>query len=59
MFVCVCPSDSFRERKEHGSALKLANELIDLDKRTGGTYRRRDELHKKAEQNRGFAHFLR
>lgn len=52
-------SDSFRKRKEFGSGTKLAKELLDLNNRTGGTYRMRDEMHKRAEANRGFAHFMR
>ncbi|KAI0560868.1 30S ribosomal protein S7 [Gracilaria domingensis] len=50
--------DAFRERKEHGGGLKLANELAALDKREGGAFARREEMHKRAEANRAFAHFM-
>lgn len=53
-------SDAFRDRKEKtSSGLRLAAELVDLDQRKGKAYKRRDDLHKRAEQNRAFAHFLR
>ncbi|PXF41996.1 30S ribosomal protein S7 [Gracilariopsis chorda] len=51
--------DAFRERKENGGGLKLANELFALEKRQGGAYSRREEMHKRAEANRAFAHFAR
>lgn len=49
--------DSFRKRKELGSANRLAKELVELKDFSGGAYKMRDDLHKRAEQNRGFAHF--
>jgi small subunit ribosomal protein S7 len=52
-------SDAFRSRKEHGSGLKLARELADLESKTGKAYKRREELHKQAEANRAYSHFLR
>lgn len=52
-------SDAFRERKERGAGLRLANELVDLERGAGGAWRRREELHRRAEQNRAFAHFAR
>lgn len=51
--------DAFRDRKEHGSALRLANELLDLDRKTGNAWKMREDLHRRAEQNRAFAHFVR
>lgn len=56
LFTC---SDAFRDRKEHGSGLRLARELVDLEAKTGKAYRKREELHRQAEANRAFAHFLR
>lgn len=53
----VC-RDAFRGRKEATASLKLANELVELGNYSGGAYRKREELHKRAEQNRNFAHFL-
>lgn len=50
--------DAFRARSEHGSGLRLANELVDLNKRSGAAFRMRDELHRKAEANRAFAHYV-
>ena len=55
----ILDRDAFRERKENGSPARLARELVDLDNETGRAYRRRDELHRRAEANRAFAHFLR
>lgn len=49
--------DAFRERKEQGSSLRLASELIDLEQRTGRAWKMREDLHRRAEQNRAFAHF--
>lgn len=51
--------DAFRSRKEHGSGLKLARELADLEAKTGTAFRRREEMHKLAEANRAYSHFLR
>lgn len=51
--------DAFRLRKERGSGLRLAAELHDLGNGTGGAFKRREEMHKKAEANRAFAHFVR
>jgi small subunit ribosomal protein S7 len=51
--------DAFRSRSEQGSGLKLARELADLEARTGKAFKRREELHKQAEANRAYSHFLR
>ncbi len=51
--------DAFRSRSEYGSDRKLAKELVDLHNRRGRTYNKREELHKRAELNRAFAHFRR
>jgi small subunit ribosomal protein S7 len=51
--------DAFRDRKEHGSGLKLAREIAELESRSGKAFRRREEIHKLAEANRAYSHFLR
>lgn len=51
--------DAFRDRKENGAGIRLANELVELEQKTGRTWKTREELHKRAEQNRSFAHFVR
>jgi small subunit ribosomal protein S7 len=38
-------------------ASKLANEIIDAGKNTGGSIRRKEQTHKMAEANKAFAHF--
>lgn len=57
LFARNC-SDAFRERNERGAGLRLASELVDLEKKTGRAWKRREELHRRAEQNRAFAHFI-
>eukprot|EP00186_Timspurckia_oligopyrenoides_P002716 CAMPEP_0182441218 /NCGR_PEP_ID=MMETSP1172-20130603/174_1 /TAXON_ID=708627 /ORGANISM="Timspurckia oligopyrenoides, Strain CCMP3278" /LENGTH=115 /DNA_ID=CAMNT_0024635391 /DNA_START=140 /DNA_END=487 /DNA_ORIENTATION=+ len=44
--------DAMRARKEHGSALRLANELLDLSNKQGGARKKRDDQHRIAESNR-------
>ncbi len=36
---------------------RLAAEIIDAANGTGGSVRKRDEIHKMAEANRAFAHY--
>ena len=52
--------DAFRKRKEEGGAAeKLAAELADLAAKRGQARKRREDVHRIAEANKGFAHFLR
>lgn len=46
-----------RIRSGRGMAFKLANEIIDASKETGGAMRRKEQTHKMAEANKAFAHF--
>jgi small subunit ribosomal protein S7 len=46
-----------RERSGRGMANKLANEIMDAAKNTGGAIRRKEQTHKMAEANKAFAHF--
>lgn len=50
--------DAFRERGGSTSAEKLAAELVDLVGKTGKARMRREEMHKIAEVNKGYAHFV-
>lgn len=58
-FFCVIDRDAFRQRDEYGSGLRLALELTDLESKTGKAYKKREEIHKLAEVNRAYSHFLR
>jgi small subunit ribosomal protein S7 len=44
-------------RSGRGMSLKLANEILDATKDTGGAIRRKEQTHKMAEANKAFAHF--
>ena len=44
-------------RAGRGMAFKLANEILDATKDTGGAIRRKEQTHKMAEANKAFAHF--
>jgi small subunit ribosomal protein S7 len=46
-----------RQRSGRGMAFKLANEIIDAAKESGGAIRRKDQTHKMAEANKAFAHY--
>jgi small subunit ribosomal protein S7 len=46
-----------RERSGRGMSSKLANEIVDASKNTGGAIRRKEQTHKMAEANKAFAHF--
>jgi small subunit ribosomal protein S7 len=37
--------------------LRLANEIIDASKSTGGSVKKKEDTHKMAEANKAFAHF--
>jgi small subunit ribosomal protein S7 len=49
---------SAHEKKGKPMHLKLAEELILASKNEGGAIKRKQEMHKVAEANRAFAHFL-
>lgn len=44
-------------RSEKTMDLRLANEIIDASKGTGGSVKKKDDTHKMAEANKAFAHF--
>ena len=46
-----------RQRREHTSAERLANEILDASNRTGAAVKRREDVHKMAESNKAFAHY--
>lgn len=46
-----------RLRSEKTMDLRLANEIIDASKGTGGSVKKKEDTHKMAEANKAFAHF--
>ena len=46
-----------RIRTEKTMDVKLANEIIDASKGTGGAVKKKEDTHKMAEANKAFAHF--
>lgn len=46
-----------RERHEKTMVEKLANELIDATNNTGGSVKKKDDMHRMAEANKAFAHY--
>ena len=46
-----------RQRNERTMKERLANEIIDALNSTGGSVKRRDEMHKMAEANKAFSHY--
>ncbi len=46
-----------RERKGKPMAEKLAEELMEAYKNTGGAIKKKEDVHKMAEANKAFAHF--
>lgn len=46
-----------RVRTEKTMDIKLANEIIDASKGTGGAVKKKEDTHKMAEANKAFAHF--
>ncbi len=46
-----------RLRHEKTMELRLANEIIDAANGTGGSVKRRDDIHRMAEANKAFAHY--
>ena len=45
------------ERSGKNIANKLANEIVDASKETGGSIRKKEQTHKMAEANKAFAHY--
>lgn len=48
---------SARKRRETAMAERLANEILDASNRTGGAFKRKEDIHKMAESNKAFAHY--
>lgn len=46
-----------RSRGEKTMELRLANEIIDAANGTGGSVKKRDDVHKMADANKAFAHY--
>jgi small subunit ribosomal protein S7 len=46
-----------QNRPGYGMSNKLANELLDAARETGGAIRKKEQVHKMAEANKAFAHF--
>ena len=46
-----------RSRHEKTMAEKLANEIIDAINSTGGSFKKKEEMHRMAEANKAFAHY--
>lgn len=50
--------DASRDKKGKPMYIKLAEELIAASKNEGGAVKKKQDMHKVAEANRAFAHFL-
>jgi len=50
-------TESARERSGRGMIAKLAAEILDASKKTGNSFRKKEELHKIAEANKTLSHF--
>ncbi|CAN6484381.1 unnamed protein product [Victoria cruziana] len=50
--------ESSRKRSEKSMAQRLANELLEASEGRGGAMKKRDEVHRMAEANKAFSHFL-
>ena len=46
-----------RKRSEKTQAERLANELLDAANNTGASVKRKEEMHRMAEDNKAFAHY--
>lgn len=51
--------DAARSRGGKSMSEKLAAELIDASNKQGGAFKKREDVHRMAESNRAFSHFLR
>jgi small subunit ribosomal protein S7 len=49
--------EATRGRNERTMIDKLANELVEAYKNSGGAVRKKEEVHRQAEANRAFAHY--
>ena len=50
-------TESARDRGGRGMVSKLAAEILDASKKTGNSFRKKEELHKIAEANKTLSHF--
>ncbi|KAG0184855.1 Nonribosomal peptide synthetase 7 [Apophysomyces sp. BC1034] len=50
--------EAAKKRSEKSMALRLAGELLEAAEGRGGAMKKRDEVHRMAEANRAFSHFL-
>ncbi len=46
-----------RNRSERTMSERLASELTDASNNTGGSYKKKEDMHKMADANRAFAHY--
>jgi len=46
-----------RARRERTMAQKLANELLDAIQQQGNAYKRKDDIYRRAQANKAFAHY--
>ena len=46
-----------RNRSEKTMAERLANEILDAKNSTGGSFKKKEDMHKMAEANKAFAHY--
>ena len=46
-----------RSRSEKTMAERLANEIMDAKNSTGGSFKKKEDMHKMAEANKAFAHY--
>jgi len=50
--------ESSKKRSERNMYIKLANELIDASSNKGEAVKKKENVHKMAEANKAFAHYL-
>lgn len=50
--------NSAKKRKEQGMHIKLANELIDASNKEGESIKKKEQMHRMADANKAFAHYL-
>ena len=46
-----------RKRSERTMKERLANEILDASNSTGGSFKKKEDIHKMADANRAFAHY--
>jgi len=51
--------DACRTKKGRAMAQKLATELMEASKETGGAFKKREDVHRMASANKAFAHLAR